>query len=187
MILGRYPFATFARDWQFNALGFSIFSILPSPVARALSLVIIAALVAAAWLWQLRAREAREARTGRALLMAFGALLFFSPVVNPWYLLWLLPIACAMWDITRNVTCDVTCDITCNITRYATPWAAACVLPLSYASDFNLGFASASDGRLPLWASVVQWVVIVAAAAWDWRAAYRLHLPPNLTETNAMR
>ena len=141
-----YSFAIFARDWQFNALGFQLFSTLPSRVARALSLATIAAMVAAAWSWQ---SHDREARLPMALLMAFGALLFFSPVVNPWYLLWLLPLACA--------------------TRYVTPWAAACVLPLSYASDLNLGFASTADGRLPTWVSVAQWVVIAGAAIWDWR------------------
>ena len=148
-------FATFARAWQFNALGFQLFSTLASPEGRALSLAVIAALIAAAWGWQMRDRDAR---LPMALLMSFGALLFFSPVVNPWYLLCLLPLACA--------------------THYVTPWAAACVLPLSYASDFNLGFASVADGRLPVWVSVVQLVVIVAAAIWDWRS-------PNARDADA--
>ena len=152
-----YSFATFARTWQFNALGFQLFSTLPSPVGRALSLAAIAAMIAAAWCWQMRNSAAR---LPMALLMAFGALLFFSPVVNPWYLLCLLPLACA--------------------TRYATPWAAACVLPLSYASDFNLGFASVSDGRLPVWVSGVQWVAIVGAAIWDWRARNTLDADASL-------
>ena len=151
-----HSFATFARAWQFNALGFQLFSTLPSPVGRALSLAGIAALIAAAWRWQIRDREER---LPTALLMAFGALLFFSPVVNPWYLLCLLPLACA--------------------TRYATPWIAAFVLPISYASDFNLGFASATDGRLPVWVSVVQWVAIAGAVIWDWRARHNCHQSPS--------
>ena len=137
-------FATFAREWQFNALGFSLFSWLPSPIARVLSMIVTAALIVAAWAWQFRYRAERLAT---ALVMAFGALLFFSPVINPWYLLWLLPLACAP--------------------RLVTPWAAASLLPLSYASNFNLDIVSAADGHLPVWVSAAQWVVIAVALVLD--------------------
>jgi alpha-1,6-mannosyltransferase len=137
-------FFTFARDWQFNALGFAAINSLMPSVARAIAMVIIMALLAACLCWQ---RKNQQERMIPAIVCAFAALLFFSPVINPWYLLWLLPLACGM--------------------RWITPWVAAVMVMLSYASDFNLGYVSSADGRLPQWVTMVECAAIVAALVWD--------------------
>jgi alpha-1,6-mannosyltransferase len=137
-------FFTFARDWQFNALGFALINAINASFARSVAAAIIIALFAACWWWQ---RKDPAARNASAVVCAFAALLLFSPVINPWYLLWLLPLACG--------------------TRWITPWVAASVVLLSYATDLNLGFANRADGRLPPWVAISEGAAIAAAMVWD--------------------
>jgi alpha-1,6-mannosyltransferase len=150
-------FATFARDWQFNALGFALIqNLMGSVAARIASAVIMFCLwsVIAIWLWRKRSSSA-EALAASA--MAFGVLLIFSPVINAWYLLWLLPLAA--------------------FTRWVSPWAAAFVLPLSYATDFNLGQSTALYG-LPVWVTAIEWCVVLLALGWDVLSARKRRSEP---------
>jgi alpha-1,6-mannosyltransferase len=152
---GAFPqawqsFATFARDWQFNALGFAFVQILVGTVAARVACALLLLM-----LWALIARCAlrKQASIASALVMAFGALLFFSPVVNPWYLLWLLPIATAAGQGHLWIS----------------PWVASIALPLSYASDFNMGLSSVPY-TLPTSILFLESILIVAALAFDmWR------------------
>jgi alpha-1,6-mannosyltransferase len=152
-------FFTFARDWQFNALGFAIINAINTSLARSAAAAVIIVLFAACWWWQ---RKDATSRSAAAIVVAFAALLLFSPVINPWYLLWLLPLACG--------------------TRWITPWVAATVVLLSYASDFNLGVASSADGRLPLWVTISESAAIAGAMAWDvmHRATQNFSQKPNI-------
>jgi alpha-1,6-mannosyltransferase len=116
-------FATFARDWQFNALGFAFVQMLTGAAVARIAcalLLLISWVMIAHWAWR------KQTRNASALVVAFSVLLFFSPVVNPWYLLWLLPMATAAGQ--RQL--------------WISPWVASIALPLSYASDFNLGLSS---------------------------------------------
>lgn len=124
-------FDTFARLWQFNAMGFAALQLLFPNNVRIVSLALIATCILYSlwWLYE----EAYHARSigqstqnenmplvqsvALAVCTAFGALLFFAPVINAWYLLWLLPLACA--------------------TRCVTPWVAMSVLPLSYTTHHH--------------------------------------------------
>jgi alpha-1,6-mannosyltransferase len=78
----------FATQWRFNPLLYRVLDgVLPDTAARPIALLIVAAGVAAiAWRW--RRDDAAEAwpPLDAALLL----LLLLSPVVNPWYWLWLL-------------------------------------------------------------------------------------------------
>lgn len=140
-------FATFARDWQFNALGFAFMQTLvgaaTARIACAVLLLISWALLAR-WVWR------QYQVTANALVMAFGALLFFSPVINPWYLLWLLPLAA----------------LTSQRSLWITPWVASVALSLSYASDFNLGHTSVPY-TLPIPIIFLESLLIVVAAIVD--------------------
>jgi hypothetical protein len=77
---------TFLAGWEFNSLGFAVTSALLGAVAA-----MAAPWIAVAWAWW-RTAGARFPRGD----LVFGAFLFFAPVVNPWYLLWLLPFV-ARW------------------------------------------------------------------------------------------
>ena len=143
-------FATFARDWQFNALGFAFVQMLTGTaaarIACALLLLMSWALIAR-WAWR------KQTSNANALVMAFGVLLFFSPVINPWYLLWLLPMATAAGQ--RHL--------------WISPWVASIALPLSYASDFNMGLSSVPY-TLPTSIVFLESILIVAALGFDvWR------------------
>jgi alpha-1,6-mannosyltransferase len=147
-------FATFARDWQFNALGFAFVQMFvgtaAARIACALLLLMSWALIAR-WVWK------KQASNASALVMAFGMLLFFSPVINPWYLLWLLPLA----------------TMTDQRALWITPWVASIILPLSYASDFNMGISSVPY-TLPVWITLAESLLILAAISFDLQRKMKL-------------
>ncbi len=73
-----------------------------------------------------------------------------SPVMNPWYALWLLPFAAlgnARW-----------------------PWVAATLVLLSYVVELNLGLIS-SNGPYhhPSWVRPVEYLGILMAVGFEWR------------------
>ena len=142
-------FATFARDWQFNALGFAVVQMVAGAAAARLAcavLLLISWVLIARWAWR------RYEATASALVMAFGVLLLFSPVINPWYLLWLLPLA----------------TVTGQRALWITPWVASLALLLSYASDFNMGRSSVPY-TLPISIIFFESLLIVAALTIDIR------------------
>jgi alpha-1,6-mannosyltransferase len=81
----------FSRWWEFNSLGFALAkAAFGDGLARPLTLVLGVALGASLMLyWRLR-----EPDTFPPADQWLIALLFFAPVINPWYLLWAVPWAC---------------------------------------------------------------------------------------------
>jgi hypothetical protein len=77
----------FGRHWLFNASLFRILDGLGAPRATA-------AVLLATFVGFLAARLRSKVNLPAACLSALGALLLLSPVVNAWYVLWLLPFAC---------------------------------------------------------------------------------------------
>jgi alpha-1,6-mannosyltransferase len=151
-------FATFARDWQFNALGFAFVQVLVGAAAARIACVLLLLMswvLIARWAWKKQASNANS--NASALVMAFGVLLLFSPVINPWYLLWLLPLA-----TLAGQRC-----------LWISPWVASIVLPLSYASDFNRGISSVPYA-LPIWITLTESLFILAAISFDLRRAKKL-------------
>ncbi len=144
-------FATFARDWQFNTLGFSavqwLVGVFSARMVTALLMLAIWVVLLIRQLRHVRRKHGSEAAAD-IVVLAFSTLLFFSPVINAWYLLWLLPLA--------------------TQTRWITPWVAAVVLPFSYATHFNMG-ASSIPYTLPAWVTVLEWVVIPGALLIDFQ------------------
>ncbi len=150
--------STFARDWQFNALGFGLIrSVVDSHTARVTAGGLMCLSWAAIAIWQVRQYRGKLSQTTlldtpkTTLVGAFGVLLLFAPVVNSWYLLWLLPLAAG--------------------TRFVTPWVASLVLPLSYLTYFNLGLNAGitigSPYSLPIAIPVIEGLAIGLALYWD--------------------
>ena len=83
----------------------------------------------------------------------YGVLLLLSPVINPWYLVWLLPFA-AIWP-----------------SMWA--WTAASVIVLSYATGLHLdsGELRAYEIAKPVW--IAQYLLIGAALLFDWMRRQR--------------
>lgn len=80
----------------------------------------------------------------------FGGLLLVSPVINPWYLLWLLPFAC----------------------RYSSLgiWATSAAILLSYATGLNLESSELAPYGHPAWVRPVEFGIIGLVFLYDtWR------------------
>jgi hypothetical protein len=103
----------FATQWEFNAGVFGMLQYaLGDTMARAAAASLIAGVaLIVSWL-HLQRRSPAERRLHSALVIVILATLWFSPAVNPWYLLWALPLAAARPAIG--------------------PWLVSAVLPLAY-------------------------------------------------------
>ena len=135
--------STFAREWQFNAAAFGLLSAwLPNLPARGLA----GALFAGFWIWcWARHRRAKEAVPRGDWL--YGAMLFLAPVINPWYLLWLLPFAVI------------------HPSRWA--WTASLAVLLSYVTGLNLGDQQLHPYEQPFWVRPLEFGLILLALGWD--------------------
>ena len=143
----------FAREWEFNA---SVFALLTPLVPNVAARVVCGGLFlgAAAWLYFRERDSGSEVPAGDRL---YGLLLVLAPVVNPWYLLWVLPFAAirpSLWA-----------------------WTASVVGLLSYATGLNLQDMNLHPFGHPPWVQVVEYGVIAIALAagvvWRRKAASR--------------
>lgn len=136
--------ATFAERWRFNAMFYEVVSwAAPSDtLARLACAVAGVGLV----LWS-HARDSSFAELGGHRM--FGYILLFSPVINAWYLLWLLPFAIGRREIW--------------------PWAASVALPLSYLTGVNLDDPGIAAFELHPAAKALEILIVLAAVVYDLR------------------
>lgn len=142
--LGDWPtLMRFAREWEFNSGGFAILQgLLGKELAPSVAVVMTG--VGLGWLWW-REREFTLTR----LDLIYGWFFVWAAVVQPWYLLWLLP-----WVIVRPSW---------------TGWCSMVVVSLSYLTHMNLG-----DGNLdlfghPVWVRWVEYGILLVALGIDVR------------------
>ena len=94
--------AVFAREWEFNA---ALFGLLASWMPGGAARLACGLAVAGGWGWYyLRSRRSAADAVPRGDWV-YGGFLALSPVVNPWYLLWLLPFAAirpSVWAWTAS-------------------------------------------------------------------------------------
>lgn len=86
--------------------------------------------------------------------MVFGAFFLLSAVVNPWYLLWLLPF------VAKNPT--------------ATGVTALVAVSLSYAHGLHLPDSNLAPYQVAAWVRPAEIGAVLLAALWDNRRALRL-------------
>jgi hypothetical protein len=142
----RAGLAEFLGAWEFNSSMVGLLGlVLPPSWARGLPLVVIAAILGCAWL-----RSLQRPACGLRLDAVFGLVLTASAVVNPWYLLWIVPFAAL--QPTR------------------TAWTALIAVSLSYATSMNLGLDLAGPYDHPVWVRVVEYGAILTAFALDIRS-----------------
>ncbi|MEO1047848.1 MAG: glycosyltransferase family 2 protein, partial [Pseudomonadota bacterium] len=145
--VGLETTATFAKDWYFNALVFEGLNAAFGPLyGRIFALGIAGILV----LW---AHAVARSFEYVPLGFVFGAILFFAPTVNAWYLVWVLPFAVGRREIT--------------------PYVASAVLPLSYLTGLNLGDLGLGDFDVHPYALWAQRLAILAAIGLDITRASR--------------
>ena len=150
---GANGLSAFARHWEFNSFAFAVVA----PLAGVGTAKVVCGLLFLAfasvcfWNWRERAGGPRPPWPRGDWL--FGAFFLLSPVVNPWYLLWLVPFV-ARTPSAAGVT-------------------ALAVVSLSYATGMNLGDPSLGAYAHPGWVRPAEFSAVLLAALWDWRRAAR--------------
>lgn len=131
----------FAREWEFNA---SVFALLTPLLPNAAARVVCGGLFLAVAVW-LYCRERGAGRSVPPGDRLYGLLLVLAPVVNPWYLLWVLPFAAirpSLWA-----------------------WTASVAVLLSYATGLNLQDMNLHPFGHPPWVPVVEYGMVALALA----------------------
>ena len=133
----------FAREWQFNAAAFSLLSgAFSDPIARLAAALLVVGF--GVWCYLRHRRTPTAVPRGDWL---FGALLFLAPVVNPWYLLWVLPFA-----VIYPSFCA---------------WTASLALLLSYITGLHLSDMDLHPYDHPAWVLPLEFGLILLALGWD--------------------
>lgn len=144
----------FVQRWQFNGSLFPLLSQWFEPIAVKVFLAALFLAVYGSLFWR-HCRGEWQMPRGDWL---FGAFFLVAPVVNAWYLLWLLPFAVLY-------------------PRYWS-WTASVAVLLSYLVGINFN----SVGALPLlglpgWVILTEYSAVAAAVLFDLWRARRQHLP----------
>ena len=134
----------FAREWHFNS---SVYTVLrqwldPQSVKFILGSAFIVAY--AILFWQHQKASIWKMPRGDII---FGLFLLIAPVVNAWYLIWLLPFAVlfpALWSWTFSVT-----------------------VLLSYSVGINLNSTEVTFFEIPFWIIMLEYGAVIIAACID--------------------
>lgn len=140
---GLTSLGAMATGWEFNSSGYALLKSFCGEQARLVSLVGLMA----TYLYLLRAHWRQQGGGKQSYDLVYGALFFFSPVLNPWYLFWLLPFAMMnpkAWSLT-----------------------ALAVVSLSYATGLNTGRRALAEFEIVPWVQGLEFGLILAAAAYD--------------------
>ena len=139
---GATSLGAMATEWEFNSIGYALLQYLFGDYARLASLTCFAGV----YLWLLIRfwhQKKREEVKEPPLDFVYAALFFFSPVINPWYLMWLFPFVLLKprsWSLV-----------------------ALGVVSLSYATGLNLGDRSLEEFEIPLLVQGLEFGLITAA------------------------
>lgn len=135
----------FVERWQFNGSLYPMLLHWLSPVA---SKTLLAAVFVAFYLWVFARHRRVDWRMPRGDWL-FGVFFLFAPVVNAWYLLWLLPFAV--------------------IYPTAWAWSASFAVLLSYMIGINfMGATSLPLLQQPWWVLSLEYGVVLMAVVFDW-------------------
>ena len=133
----------FAREWEFNS---ALYGLLATVTPRFEARLVLGFAFAMFWCYYFlyTRRGAHGIPRGD---WVFGALLASSPVINPWYLLWLLPFAAVYPSVWA--------------------WTASVALLLSYVTGLNLQDYEMHPYAQPLWVRWLQFGLVLAGLGYD--------------------
>ena len=134
----------FAREWEFNSAAFGLLATVLRPFEAKLVLVLLCGVFWGRYYFRYSRSSAREVPRGDWL---YGVLLMASPVINPWYLLWLLPFAA--------------------IVPSAFAWTASVAVFLGYVTGLNLNDGDLHPYQQPAWVRPLEFGLILLALAYD--------------------
>ena len=134
----------FAREWEFNSAAFGLLTTVLRPFEAKLVLGLLCGAFWGRYYFRYSRSSAREVPRGDWL---YGVLLVASPVINPWYLLWLLPFAA--------------------IAPSAFAWTASVAVFLGYVTGLNLNDGDLQPYQQPAWVRPLEFGLILLALAYD--------------------
>jgi hypothetical protein len=136
--------AVFLRDWEFNSTGFAL---LATWFGHHTARQLWAATFGAWYLYRLWVWYTTDRPTILRGDWIYGVFFLLSPVVNPWYLLWLLPF----------------------VAMFPSAWglAALAAVNLSYAYGLNLGALHLAPYEHPMWVRPLQGGIVMLAGLRD--------------------
>ena len=137
-------FQVFAREWEFNSALFGLLKNALPPFESRLILGLVFAVFWGCYYVNYTRNGARGVPRGDWI---YGALLAVSPVINPWYLLWLLPFAAVSPGIWA--------------------WTASVAVLLSYVTGLNLQDYEMHPYAQPLWARGLEFSLILGGFGCD--------------------
>ena len=136
----------FAQNWRFNPLLYAVLEWFAGPsYGRLLAGMAIMTIAVALYWYDMRSGLNRPKIPPADYVL--GALLLFSPVVNPWYLLWLLPF------------------VVLRPSRMA--WTATFLLPLSYWNATHWKGLTGHAFDMPVTITMIEIIVLIMAALLD--------------------
>ncbi len=144
-------FQVFAREWEFNS---ALFGLLATVVPRFELRVVLGLVFAVAWGCYYRLYTQGGVHGIPRGDWLYGALLAVSPVINPWYLLWLLPFAALFPSVWA--------------------WTASSAVLLSYVTYLNLQDYALDPYAQPIWVRWLEFGLVLVALGVDWARRTRL-------------
>ena len=129
----------FAREWEFNS---AVFGLLAAVVPPTIAKLALAAAFGVFWLWYYRQYRGAGGDVPRGDWV-YGVFLLVAPVINAWYLLWLLPFAVV------------------HPSRWA--WTASVAVLLSYITGLHLGNYEMQAYAQPWWVRPMEFGAILIA------------------------
>lgn len=133
----------FAREWEFNSAAFGVLTTVLAPTHAK---VVLAAACGVFWVWVYR-RQRQDGNSVPRGDWVYGVLLLAAPVINAWYLLWLLPFA-AVYP-----------------SRWA--WTASVAILLSYITGLNLNDYGLQAYGQPWWVRPIEFGAVALALLCD--------------------
>ena len=134
----------FAREWEFNSAAFGLLTTVLRPFDAKLVLSLLCGIFWGHYYFRYSRSRAGEVPRGDWL---YGVLLMASPVINPWYLLWLLPFAAIAPSVSA--------------------WTASVVVFLAYVTGLNLNDGDLQPYQQPMWVRPLEFGLILLALAYD--------------------
>ncbi len=138
-----YGLFAFAKDWQFNGSVFAILTRLMQPhQAKLLCAIVFSFLYALYWFVFLVNRQSLPRGD-----WVFGLFFLLAPVLNAWYLIWLVIFAVI------------------KPTRWA--WLATFLVCLSYINGYNLLDSGLELYEQPLWARLIEYIPVIVVLLYE--------------------
>ena len=159
----------FAERWQFNATGFLLAQqLMPDFIARVACLSLFVT-----WMgyYFFKFHQHYPNNAIPRVEWIFGIFLFISPVVNAWYLIWLLPFAALSAGLNTQLKSGTKFNLTEKSEQRLAiwPWATSISISLSYVVGLHLEDSDLGAYAIAPWAYFLQLGMIIAAICIDIR------------------